>query len=374
MKIGILTYHRAINYGAVLQAFALNQVLTDKGYDVKIVDYWSSDHSILYSVSPLSIFFRKKLRFRKKIKSFLFFWLTFPIKFLRKKKFQMFLKSNFQILGPPQYLLGYNIVDDCDLYIYGSDQIWWYDDFLSFNWFDGTYWWDFPISQAKKISYAASMWFVSLDVQKKLFIERHLLNFYAISVREEELKVAIQWLTDKPIEKVLDPVFLLSAEQWVALFCLKKRKKRYVLLYDFLGSKKTRTLAKNIANVFNIELIEISKNISFFSAFSSNIYRAPSVNQFLDLFYSAEFVVTSSFHWLVFSIIFEKNFYVMDMWDSSNRALDLLDLLDLQTRYIDDINLIDEYPVSVSYFRVSDIISLYRNKSLVFLFNNIESI
>ncbi len=374
MKIGIFTYHRALNYGAVLQAYALSRVLSDQGHDVKVIDYWSSQHSSFYSISPFSVFLKRNLTLAKKIKLFLLIIISFPIKYLRKKKFAFFLKKKFAISGSPKYVQGINILDNCDLYIYGSDQIWWYDDFLSFDWFDRVYWWDFPITNAKKISYAASMWFVSLDSQKIFFIKQHLLNFHAISVREEQLKTAIQWLTDKPVEKVLDPVFLLSGQQWTALLNLKKPKKRYVLLYDFLGSKNAKILAKNIANFFNIELLEISRNLSFFSIFNANKHSVPSVSQFLDILYGAEFIVTSSFHGLAFSIIFKKNFYVLDMWKSSNRAVDLLDMVGLITRYINDINLINKTPEPVHYSWVSEIINFYQNKSLAFLFEHIWSI
>lgn len=133
MKIGIFTYHRALNYGAVLQAYALSRVLSDQGHDVKVIDYWSSQHSSFYSISPFSVFLKRNLTLAKKIKLFLLIIISFPIKYLRKKKFAFFLKKKFAISGSPKYVQGINILDNCDLYIYGSDQIWWYDDFLSFD-------------------------------------------------------------------------------------------------------------------------------------------------------------------------------------------------------------------------------------------------
>lgn len=223
MKIGILTYHRALNYGAVLQAYAMYHVLKKKWHQVEIVDYCPYEQSIFYSINPFCVFKRKDYWISKKI-SELFLWiLSLPIKYWRKRKFNKFLNKYFLIGYWAKYLTCHDIPDTCDLYIYGSDQIWWYDDFLSFMWFSEVYWWNFPISKSRKITYAASMGHIWLDKNKNIYIKKNILNFNAVSVREKKLKLALNELTHINIEEVLDPVFLLSKNEWKKQFQLKKK-------------------------------------------------------------------------------------------------------------------------------------------------------
>src|SRR5690554_1640541 len=116
MKIGILTYHRSENYGAVLQALALNKAVRRLGFKPVFVDYQHPRHKELYSLFSWSKF--EKFSLYQKLKYLLVFLFTYTRKLRRKSYFQRFFNQYFETDN-----LG-SIADHYDIVIYGSDQIW----------------------------------------------------------------------------------------------------------------------------------------------------------------------------------------------------------------------------------------------------------
>ena len=293
MRIGILTFHRADNYGAVLQAFALQEYLRLNGHKVEIIDYRAEAISNVYKLLP-------KKNFSKNIlKSF----ISLPFRFIRAKLFEnfrlkmLFISENSFSEKKTEFL-------DYDAIFFGSDQIW---NPKITKGFDKVFWGDLKVKgKPLKIAYAASAG-DDLNVLKSNESLKTLLdNFDMISLRESYLTDFLSGIADKTPETVLDPTFLLSEKRWEEIACAKNKKK-YLLLYQMNFNRKARILAEKIAKKRNLKIVEIWNGFNLARSLKSKLFVSPQ--KFIDLFKNADFVVTTSFHGTAFSIIYRKNFY-----------------------------------------------------------------
>lgn len=332
MKLGILTFHRALNYGAFLQAFSLLFFFKNKGYEVEIVDYWPKEHEQVYELFDKKTFFNKPISF--KIKYILHFLLKYSRAKKRKEKIKKiqnkYLNLPSTIMYPTPGCLNKLSLDTL---IYGSDQIWWKSTSLHSKTFDWTYWGDYVPKAINKISYAASMGVISISKNEKEVISHKLTNFKHISVREQSLKEILQTITPQKIHQTIDPVFLTSKETWLKFVKEPKISKKYLLLFNLQHSKETDETAIQIAKKLHIEIIEITASVEPLK-FGKNIYQTLDAFEFIGFIKNAEFVVTSSFHGTAFSIIFEKQFISTGMGNNSDRVKTLLDSLKISNRLV----------------------------------------
>lgn len=343
MKIGILTYHRAHNHWAVLQAYALIKTLKLLGHEAFIIDYWSVDNDRPYDFLDFSFLRRTSLWFFSKIKriiAYLFCLLfKFNLKLIRYRKFQSFIMKEFLVDSRPLFMLGEDIPDFCDLYIYGSDQIWRSGE----HWLDPTYWWAFPVTKSFKITFAVSMWSQKFLWNNEI-IKKYLNNFNAISVRENQLQLWIRKLWFENVRNTLDPIFLLDKKTWLQETSKKHPTivKKRILIYYHLNPeslKKEKELLETIQNFArfnNYNLIEINGWVSAFN-FSKTYNASAGPYDFLDLIGSAEFVITNSFHWVAFAILFNKQFYALTSPNNISRIENMLKYFWLERRAVDTL-------------------------------------
>lgn len=332
MKVGILTYHRAENYGALLQAYALRTYLQSLGHDVDFVDYWPDYHNDYFRL------FSKKRFFDAGIKGKLFqlYYLFFfgGIRKQRKKNLQEFMYKHLGLSEKPKYRTNEDVCDEFDMVFYGSDQIWRKQGMKSFPGYDFWYWGADNV-KAKKIAYAASMGTMNVTDADKECIISYLKHFDTISVRENSLKGLLDSLLISS-ELVVDPVFLLGTDEWTKLIAKTQlAEKGYILLYNLLGNEDTVHFAKEMAKERNLKVIEITKKYVPFATGGRYNYTA-GVKEFLSLIYHADYVVSNSFHGVAFSIIFQKQFLAIGMGSKHSRVTSLLNQLNLNDRYIID--------------------------------------
>ena len=338
MKIGILTYHRAENYGALLQAYALKEYLYTKGYDVAFVDYWPQ-----YHIEHYKLFSWKKFcsgSYKYKIYSLYVFLIWGSFKFLRKVRLNRFMKQYLGLSRKVEYTSDMNQVKKFDYVIYGSDQIWRKQNDISNV---GYNWWYFGsnnIIASRKIAYAGSMGAIDVDEQEKVALKNHFKNFDFLSVREKDLQLFLNTLGyDSQI--VSDPVFLLSKEQWRSL---KKEdlseRNRYILFYNLFNKKESEILVSNIQEKTGLSVKEINMKLDFHHV-GKRYIKCASIETFLKLIDEAEYVISNSFHGIAFSIIFEKQFYAVGMGNKASRVLSLLQIAGIEDRYVDVNSLVD---------------------------------
>lgn len=364
MKIGVLTYHRSHNYGAVLQAYALKTFLLNQGNQVEFIEYWPDYRKGMYDLVDFS-FLKEDIAFIRKIKRLLLIILVFPEKLIRYNRFQKFIKYKLQSNNKVKFKTGDEIPGNYDFIIYGSDQIWRYNDFKTFKGFDSVYWGEYP-KNTKKIAYAASMGVMEINEQQKEFIKDHIKNFDLISTREQQLADIIQPFTKKKVEYTLDPVFLLNSNDWLMLSTNNYNPKgKYLLFYNLNYSKDAVSIVKNIAKNLNYRIIEIRGGVKPFN----NPFRCKQTvgpESFISLFSNASFVVATSFHGVAFSIIFKKQFFALGMKNNAIRVTSLLEKLNIPERYLKspvDINSIKE----IDYKNVSLLLEREKKKSINFI-------
>jgi len=375
MKVGILTYHRSYNYGAALQAYALKTYIESYGHEVEFVDYWPNYRRGMYDLFNFN-HFKKDVTLKNilygcfdLVKDVIYF---FP-KLIRYKKFQKFIETNLSVISSREsFREGAQIPDIYDIYIFGSDQIWRYGEFALASGFDPVYWGEFPINaKGKKVAYAASMGVMELDDNKIEFIIEKINNFNAISVREQQLKEIIDPLFNKPVYQVLDPVFLLEKEIWVENASKDfKTPEKYVLLYNIKHKKKLYNYSKNIASSMNNKLIEISGSINFKRYFLKSSKQTIGPKEFIKLIENAELVISSSFHGVAFSLVFNKQFYALEMGNNAERVKSLLRTLGIEDRYI-TYDKRSDLKEQINYEHVNTILKKEKEDSKKYLSNSL---
>lgn len=325
MKVGIFTFHCAHNYGAVLQAYALQQYLSRKGFEVCIVDYRPEYLVRPYKVLDICGYFSDGLiEFLKTLISKLF---LLPKTIHRRKGFERFIRNRLNI----EYLDLSSSNNDFDVFVFGSDQIW---NPKLCKGLDPVYFGDFYAARGKLlISYAASMGGISLKEDDEIYLKGALEKFVYISVRERSLQQYLVSLTQKNVSTVMDPTFLLDSLLWNEIAVKPVIDNPYVLLYQVLPNKEAMRIARQIANQIGGTVIELK---AYLSLTHQTPYQCASPEEFLGLFKYASCVVTTSFHGTAFSLIFNRNFYVVRLTQGMNtRSESLLQDLNLLNRMVE---------------------------------------
>ena len=329
MKTGILTFHRADNYGAVLQAVALQEKFMQKKCEAEIIDYRCGiiEKSYLNRPAP---------KIRKNILAWLreiFIWIRLCQKNnLRRERFEQF-RSNLRMSCPVSDLNQKKEIEDSyDLIITGSDQVW---NFNITKEIDKWYCFEKTNNSGKTIvaSYAASVGSVD-DFSKYFPMVNDIINSYDyISVRESDAQEYLSKKTNKPVKLVLDPTLLIDFSFWDSLFKTESIiNLPYVFYYDASSNDSARKIASKLAKRKCIRLIHFNPNI--LPKFKTRFAYESGPSEFLNLIKNAEYVVTSSFHATVFSIIFKKKFITVSHPVTGARVKTLLHELGLDDRIV----------------------------------------
>lgn len=357
MKIGILTYHRSNNYGALLQGIALREVLARAGHDVTFIDYWPAYHRHMYALFSIPWMMSRKGFGGKK--SYLKNCIqNYKYRKIRKTNFDVFIKKNIE-----PYISSIN--DNYDVIVHGSDQIWRKQpEIYSYN---PVYFGKHQIKSKKKISYAASMGVLPNKKADREVVKNYLSNLDCISVRENDLREMVVDLGYPNVSLNLDPTLLLSQEYWVYNFELIKNSQQYAIYYkiqDSFDEAELRQYAK--AKGFQLKVIHNQARC----AESVEHITTASPLQFLQLIYGASMVFTSSFHGLAFSLIFHKPFYA-SFTKNEGRAKSLLHQCKL-----DDHLLVPKSAIpstdSIDYSSVDFVLDKLRRESIADLKDTIS--
>ena len=364
MKIGILTFHRADNYGAVLQTYALYSQCISMGYDVDIIDYRCNAIERVYS----------PVRFPRLRKN-LYRWSIDAINYYRfgeawkekKDKFDVFRKLFSMSVSCYDSSSKHKIEDEYDYIITGSDQIW-SADILNNKPDD---WYCYKRETPLKvgvISYAASVGSLSRFKERFCEFEPVLNEYDAISVRERDTQVYLEEKLHRKIYTVVDPTLLVDNQLWLNLIdCKNSRKNNHLVYYDVAENKLTRKIARDIAKDRKISIVKFNqiKSPTHNTIYLSN---AGPID-FLDSIYNAECVVTSSFHATVFSILFQKNFVAVLHPITGERIKSLLSMLGLENRIIYDYqnNVTEIMNQPIDYASVELKLSALREASIDYL-------
>ena len=325
MKIKTITCHDVYNYGASLQAYALQQFLLSLGHDVEIIDYkpdYMRIHYKFWYVPKSSHYYAKSEK--SVIFKFMLCCYFAPKRFAtygRKVEFDRFRNKYLKLTK--RYNSYSELAQDApeaNVYIAGSDQIW---NCSLPNGKDPAYFLQFGDGKIKRISYAASFAIPEIPKEYKSCIKQWLSVFNAISVREHTGLSILKSLDIENGVEVMDPVFLLSKEKWMNFIGERYIKKKYILVYDlYLNDNRLEREAKRLSEQNDLEIIAIDGNVKCKYAHKNISNAGP--NHFVNLIENAEYVITNSFHATAFSLIFNKPFRVYYKFGNVSRISDIL--------------------------------------------------
>lgn len=368
MKIGILTYHRAENYGALLQAYALRTYLQSLGHEVSFVDYWPGYHVDFFKIFSWHRF--KDTSWKSKLNYLIDATLWFIPKMTRRKRLQRFINHELGLTGKPLYNEKTKITEHFDLVVYGSDQIWRKQNMGGVG-FDDWYFGADNVQTDKKIVYAGSMGTVKTTAKNDDYVKNMMLHFQNISVREVDLQNYLQSLQVLST-LVIDPVFLLTKEQWMNVAAPKSNKgEKYILFYNLLNKPESVKFAEKLSKEAGLPIKEINKKLSLRHLGKRYISTA-SVSEFLRMILDAEYVVSNSFHGVAFSIIFQKQFFAVGMGEKANRVKSLLNSIGVSERYVEDVRRAFAGMACIDYNSVDETLNGIVHDSKQYLIRSIE--
>lgn len=356
-KVGIITFHNAINYGALLQTYALQQAINSIGYEATVIDY----------SNPRINKVRKKPRLKEYRNPFKYHNdnLIYEVEKEKEIKLGKFLKDKIIKSQEVNKTNISKVSADLDVVFTGSDQVW--ND--SITDFDDTYYLDF-VPAEKRCSYAASIGKETIPIENVSRMQKLLQDYRAISVREESAKEALKNQMGIYATRVFDPTLLLTKSDYEKIAKAPK-KKNYVLLYILLYSETLISSAKKLANEKGVPLLCINssgKRIKGIVDCSD-----AGIEEWLGLFLNADFIFTNSFHGTAFSINFNKQFNVElppAKIKASSRVKDILRILNLENQVIENgIIKLD----TIDYVPVNTVLNSERNRSKRFLIDSIEN-
>lgn len=368
MKIGILTFHRAHNYGAMLQAYALRKVLVDKGHNVEFVSYRQPKIENAYKSFQWT--YNKSNGIVDNTKNLLSALITLPRRVKRRKVFIRF--ANKYLPESRKYskeeLLSQEF--SYDALFFGSDQIWTTRFMGSF---DDVFWGEIQLKHGRKIAYAPSMELKSVAESEKAYIRKHIQNFDSVSARETHMSKLLENVTGQFVPTVVDPTLLCNKEDFIPLIAFSKHvpSEPYVLVYQVGRHDIVMDIAKKIAMQLHCQIVEIGSQVLLRDdSFYKDNY-GPA--DFVSLIANATFVVSCSFHGTAFSVNFQKPFYSVLIPGIDSRVVSFLKqigLLECGIRSEDEVDVkstinIDYEKVNMSLERLRQISMQYIEQSLI---------
>ena len=338
-KVGVLTTHRANNFGSQLQAFALSRYLDSMpGVDCQIIEY-IPPNSDLGSYLPA--------RSMKDV-------VRNGLVFLRKRRYDIWTSSMQQFVA--EHMVTSEKVytdetlaelsDEFDAVVCGSDQIWnpeLRDASLSFFLPQPT--------GLRKVAYAPSMGSGSFTVDERSVVSAALADFHRLSVRDKRSHEIISHLTDKDISIVVDPSLLLEPAVYLEKSAPPQYDDDYIFLFSVKYDEAAIRAARNASRILGLPvrvMITGRKALYSESLYGFEVAPSSSPSDFLSLIKGARVVLSNSFHGTAFSIIFQKCFYVVqDMEGRTDTRLEsLLEACGLSERVLSphSVSISDDEP------------------------------
>jgi len=383
MKIGILTQPLQNNYGGLLQNYALQQVLKRAGHDAITIDQGVPIKS-------------------KRLKERLYGWVLAklkPDKYSRPKyqptesELAIIRKETNKFIDKyishTTRMMSYE--DFCneaknghyDAFVVGSDQCWrpCFNPFLTSMFLDFVK----DDKEVKKIAYAASLgtdtW--DIDDEDTTLCASLAQEFDLITVREKNAVELCKKHLGVKAYHVLDPTMLLSKEDYVSIVREEKEKQHSGTLFHYIldPTSKKSSMISTIASELNLMPFTVMPKCQAENRTKKDVKNRiedcvfPSVTNWLRGFMDAKMVVVDSFHGAVFSIIFNKPFWVIANEGRGNARFDsLLGLFHLENRFIKSLSNPDNrWDEPIEWEEINRILTSKREESHDLLFKQLHN-
>lgn len=369
MKIGLITYHSAYNFGSVLQAYAMQEYLKSEIGNCEIINYRTKEQRRVYAI------FVWNQGVVGWLKSLIKNVLNIPCykrRKIRQENYEKLIKNWFNLsveCVEPEDV--YALWDKYDIIISGSDQIWnkMSNELANVSW---KYMMPYLLYgyMGKKVSYASSIGNMSDEDLLKIIPE--VEKFSAVSIREKETATKLRNLCKVEIQSVVDPTFLLFKEEWIKRFELQKTNERYILYYALNRMMDIRMAKKIIESYAKLHGYKVKMIAPLAYAKSNEIIEVLEETDpvsFLQLIYDADSIITDSYHGTILSINLEKDIYSICGRNVSDfRKTDIMKQIGLDDRIVFNLNdLINKKYTSIDYDRVNTKLNALRVQSKQYL-------
>lgn len=308
MRVLIVTYSSAQNFGAVLQAHSLSAYLKSLGCDCALMNSAPFDS--------------RRLKPRKEWKDIAATLLHFPQNFTRVRRYREFIAEFLPMSEPMRNGEDWEKANkNYDAFISGSDQVW--------NCLHGPaplFFLSHVQDDKLKCSYAASFGCNYVPKQHQAFVAKQLARFQSISVRESSGVDIVRQLTGREATVCVDPVFLQSLEYWRQMAIMPKSGKPYAFVYSTQVSPALNRAVSEYAKLTGHRIITTHSIMG--TACSTRKDIGP--REFLGYILNAEYVIATSFHALAFCILFGKNVCVVPHSQTAERVENLLEQANLK--------------------------------------------
>lgn len=360
IKTGTITFHCSLNFGSVLQTFALQKMQQKLGVDNEVINYIYDNDARRYELFRTHLYKSNPLYF---VADLLTLSMTKRRKAAYDKFNERFIRTTEEEFHESEEIR--KIVDRYDAVICGSDQIW---NTYATKQVVPAFFLDFAKDSDKlRVAYAPSLGRATIESQNIDDFEYYLRNIDRISVREKSSVLVVKQLTDKEVMQVLDPVLLLETNDYDEIITPVDIDGKYIFYYAL---EKNRTITEYVAKLAEnsgFTVVYFSKwKLPFKKGF--NIFTCDP-GQYLYLLKNAEYVVTNSFHGTAFSVLFQKQFVTFTTQHSYPRMVDLLKIIGLEDRIQKgklDINSI------IDYEYVQEQLIKEKEKSIAYLINSLK--
>ncbi len=330
-RTGILTFQNANNYGAVLQAFALQTTLKDLGHEVSIINYDSP---------------------------------YMELKSCQSNDFNEFIKRYLELTD--EYSCSEEIkADDYDLLITGSDQVW--NPLITKE--DEAYFLDFKKEHTKGVSYAASIGIYGAELDKyRDFFVRNIGRFESISIREKIQKDFVTDISGKEVNINIDPSLLLSADRYMDKFNITIKKSNYIFMYSNNIDAKILDFVNLLSVYTGLPVVSVSRYEEMMFTDGSKAYDQVSPVEWMQAIAAAAVVITDSFHGLMFSLIFEKPFYMYTKKRYNiSRITDILDACGLSDRKLCNLASVKDLVYEIDFTGTREFVAEGKKKAIEYL-------
>ena len=351
MKIGLITFHETTNYGAILHTYALQRKIQELGAYCEVVNYKCEE--IQRRELPM------QLRDVHNVRLLFKYILS---RHGQRKKYSHFCKFTENKLILSQEIYTKRNICECehkyDKFVVGSDIVW----ELNVTNGDFTYYLDFVNDNTKKYAYASSFGYAEIPKKYLSRCKELLSQFQGIAVREQSGKRIIFDLLNRVVQVVLDPTLLLHREEWFEIISFKPQIEKYILIYFTDKDNKIMAFAERLANKTACKIVLISSSIKNIKGVIN--IKNPSIDEFLGWIRYADYVITASYHGMLFSINFNKQFYYINR-THKDRMETIANELTLQSRDIEYC--LDEEFSFINYDTVNRKLEQMRKESLMIL-------
>ena len=329
---GIVSYNincNFTNYGSALQSWALSQSIDiigkEFGLQSKLIDYCPRVLEDSDCLNPTKKMWDTDVEARRLVE------MMMPAIRVNYQKFDDFYTNRFRRTKKKYTDDTFNdVVKDEGIsgFVCGSDTIFCINEFKGFV--EG-YYANFDCMRGKSVSYAASFGDPTFTDQDYQILNMRLKNFKALGIRENNMLPYVRDHVDVRAERTIDPTLLVEAQLYDDLIAEPQMDEKYILLYSRRYNRNMEQYAENLAKEKGLKLVEIS--IRATNAEKGHVMRYDAgVEEFLSLVKHAEYVVTNSFHGVIFAVQLRTPFYCFSREQGDTKISEVLDLFGLSNR------------------------------------------